>query len=452
MTAPGTPTVEGLTAALRAGTTSAADLVDDALARARRSPFGAFVELREEAARADAARVDAELRAGRDPGPLAGVPIGVKDVLDVAGMWTRLGTPGLGHHRAERDADVVARLRAAGAVVVGKTRTHELAWGMLTPGCRNPRDPARVAGGSSGGSAVAVAAGIVALAVGTDTGGSVRNPAALCGVVGLKTAVGTLATGGAAPLAPTQDTIGFLGSTVADCRAALAACGAAPNPAPNRRSATPRVGVLADKWARRVGEPVAAALATARDRCDATEIRLPYSELAPAASYVTMLAESARAWWAEARESPGSVSRTVRDLLRLGALVTPPDYARALRVRDVLLAQVREALAGFDALLLPSCAVTAAPAGTDAVDVAGRRVGIEAAHASMTALASVTGLPAVSVPGPPAADGLPTGVQVVAADEHTALAVAETVLDRPGWASLGSPQLNTSEQDQRWQP
>jgi Asp-tRNA(Asn)/Glu-tRNA(Gln) amidotransferase A subunit family amidase len=415
-----TLTIADQAAVLSAGTVSPAELVEQALTRAGelQPEIGAFVEL----------RTDARTEADHHGGALRGVPIAVKDVIDVAGMWTRNGTPGLGHRLAEADAEVIRRLRAAGAVVLGKTRTHELAWGMVTPGCRNPRDRARIVGGSSGGSAAAVAAGIVALAVGTDTGGSVRNPAALCGIVGLKTGMGTLDLNGVAPLAPTQDTIGFLGPTVADCRTALVACIGHRSAAPLRG----RIGVISDPWARRVDDAVAAAMDDARERLAAAgstvaDVHVPYAELAPAASYVTMLAESAAAWWPETDDAPASLSRTVRDLLRLGTRVNPADYARALRVRDVLRAEVGRLLTEFDALLLPSCPVTAAPIGAVRVNVAGREVPVETAHAAMTSLASVTGHPAVSVPGKPAPNGLPTGVQVIGAEEFTAMAVAELI-------------------------
>jgi Asp-tRNA(Asn)/Glu-tRNA(Gln) amidotransferase A subunit family amidase len=187
---------------VREGMASGTELVEAALARieALDGRLGAFVTPLGHRARAEAAARDAEQRRGAALGPLHGVPVAVKDLVDVAGTVTGAGSPKLAGNLAVRDAEVVTRLRAAGAVVVGKTRTHEFAYGVLTPGTANPWDRGRIAGGSSGGSAAAVAAGMVAAAVGTDTAGSVRIPAACCGVVGFKPTLGRVPIAGVWPL------------------------------------------------------------------------------------------------------------------------------------------------------------------------------------------------------------------------------------------------------------
>ena len=167
--------------------------------------LGAFVEL---AAVADP---------GPGTGPLAGVPVAIKDVFDVAGQRVGNGTAGFGHRTADHDSAAWGRLRSAGAVMVGRTRLPELAWSVVTPGCRNPWSPDRGVGGSSGGSAVAVASGAAKVALGTDTGGSIRIPAALCGLAGLRPTAGTISRLGVTPLAPTMDTVGPLALTAADC-------------------------------------------------------------------------------------------------------------------------------------------------------------------------------------------------------------------------------------------
>ncbi|HEX9342447.1 MAG TPA: amidase family protein, partial [Actinomycetota bacterium] len=160
---------------MNAASSSSAEQVEEALGRieALDGRLGAFVTVLAEQARAEAAERDAERAAGRVRGPLHGAPVAVKDLIDVAGVVTSAGSPKLAGNRAERDAPVVARLREAGAVLIGKTRTHEFAYGVLTPGTVNPWDETRIAGGSSGGSAAAVAAGLVRFAVGTDTAGSI---------------------------------------------------------------------------------------------------------------------------------------------------------------------------------------------------------------------------------------------------------------------------------------
>jgi hypothetical protein len=187
---------------IREGTASSAELVRAALARieALDGRLGAFVTLLADRTTAEAAARDLQRHRGAALGPLHGVPVAVKDLVDIAGTVTGAGSPKLAGNLAARDAEVVTRLRAAGAVVVGKTRTHEFGYGVLTPGTANPWDETRIAGGSSGGSAAAVAAGMVAAAVGTDTAGSVRIPAACCGVVGFKPTLGRVPTAGVWPL------------------------------------------------------------------------------------------------------------------------------------------------------------------------------------------------------------------------------------------------------------
>ncbi|GHH86005.1 amidohydrolase [Streptomyces sulfonofaciens] len=237
-------TVAGLAALLRAGGLTAADLTERSLEAIARldGRLGAFVTVDAEGARRAARQADAELAAGRDRGPLHGVPVAVKDVIDVAGLPVTMGSAHFAGHVADTDAECVRRLRAAGAVVVGKTTTHEFAYGptgdrTANGPSRNPVDPTRMSGGSSGGSAVAVAAGMVPLALGTDTGGSVRIPAALCGVSGFKPAYGTVPTDGVFPLAASLDHVGVLARTPEDCRLGYEALAGARGPGPGTRSA-----------------------------------------------------------------------------------------------------------------------------------------------------------------------------------------------------------------------
>lgn len=405
--------------------TSTVDNVRCALDAAERTmrDYGAFVTVLRERALAEAAALECEPQRG----PMHGVPVAVKDNIDVAGAWTRCGTPGYGHHRAERDAEVVARLRAAGAVVIGKTRMHELAWGMTTPGCRNPHDPTRVTGGSSGGSAAAVAAGVIPVALGTDTGGSVRNPAALCGVVGMKTAVASLPLDGVAALAPTQDTVGVLAADTSWCRIALEALGM-----PRVEAQPRRIGLVADGWAQRVEPEAATAVADAADRLrtaavEVEPLEVRRSELASAASYVTMLAEAAHAWWDEERPPPpGALGKDIRRLLLTGRYVTKGEHARALVVRSTLRAELADVFERVDALLLATSPVTAAPADAGTVRSAGREVPVETAHSALTSLASVSGMPAMSVPAT-ASPGLPLGVQLIGPDHHALCALGDTL-------------------------
>jgi len=223
--APALPGIAATAARLRSGDVSASSLVEDALdGIARHNPrLNAFITVTTDLARADAAAADADLRTGVDRGPLHGIPISVKDLIDVAGYPTTAASRVRQFDVARADAVVVARLREAGAVIVGKTNLHEFALGPTSEDsaygpARHPRDAGRMTGGSSGGSAAAVAAGLGFASIGTDTGCSVRIPAALCGVVGLKPRYGDVPTDGVLALSRRLDHVGPLARSVADAR------------------------------------------------------------------------------------------------------------------------------------------------------------------------------------------------------------------------------------------
>ncbi|MCZ2403175.1 amidase [Paenarthrobacter sp. Z7-10] len=208
---------------IRGGEITAVEITEQALAAAHGlgTELNCFVTVDDDGARRAARLVDAELAAGLDRGPLHGIPVGIKDMIATAGLATTMGSRHFAGHVPHIDAAVVSSLRTAGAVILGKTQTHEFAYGptsdrAATGAARNPQDPSRMTGGSSGGSGAAVAAGIVPLALGTDTGGSVRIPAALCGTVGLRPSQGAVDVQGVFPLAPTLDVVGPLAGSVAD--------------------------------------------------------------------------------------------------------------------------------------------------------------------------------------------------------------------------------------------
>src|SRR5689334_2247584 len=231
---------------------TASDLLDASLAAIAEhgARTNAFILVDEVGARQAARAVDDERRRGIDRGPLHGMPISIKDLIDVAGQPTTAASRVRAGHVATRDATVVQRLREAGAVIIGKTNLHEFAMGTTSEdsaygAVRNPRDPTRSAGGSSGGSAVAVATGMGLGSIGTDTGGSIRIPAAACGVVGLKASLGEIPTDGVIPLSRTTDHVGPLGRTVQDVAWLWAAMADQPLTAVEPRdAATLRVGRL----------------------------------------------------------------------------------------------------------------------------------------------------------------------------------------------------------------
>src|SRR5437763_1224895 len=236
---------------------------------------------------ADAESADRDLAAGRDCGALHGIPVAVKDVIDVAGVPTRNGAPGYADRIPGVHATVWRALRDAGAVLIGKTRLSALALDLRTPGCANPRDATRTCGGSSGGSAAAVAAGIVPVALGTDTSGSVRVPAALTGTVGLRPTYQALPYDGVSPLSPSQDTVGILANTAGDCLLALEVMrrGAGLSPAGGAvAEGRLRLGVP-ELWRDSVGTDVATVFGALCEslacRYYVRECRLDPAELAP---------------------------------------------------------------------------------------------------------------------------------------------------------------------------
>ena len=344
-------------------------------------------------------------------GPLAGRPVAVKDIVAVEGLPTRCGSPSTSDAPARQDAALVGRLRAAGAEVFATAQCLEFAAGFANPrvgDTRNPRDPARTSGGSSGGSAALVAAGVCDLAIGTDTGGSIRIPAAYCGVVGLKPTYGLVPTDGVFPLAPSLDHAGTLTATAADSIAMLQAIAGPLAALP--AVGVPVVGVLSAQLADPSVTPeVREAVQLALDRLAAAGWQL--REVKP-----PWLAEPQR--WEEAltvivaREAATShagldtsqYAAGTRALLALGATVTPEQYASARAAQAELSTAVGETLSGVDALAGPTVGYCAPeqdpPFGT----------GDDNAEGRFTGPYNLTGHPAVSIPVP--APGLPVGLQL----------------------------------------
>jgi 2-dehydropantoate 2-reductase len=366
----------------------------------------------------------------RSPGgPLSGRPVAVKDIIAVRGLPTRFGTPAAGDGAAgdtpaATDAPLVARLRAAGAEVFATAQCLEYAAGFANPrvgDTRNPRDPSRTSGGSSGGSAALVAAGVCDLAIGTDTGGSIRIPAAYCGVVGLKPTYGLVPAEGVFPLSPSLDHAGTLTATAADGIALLQAiAGELPAAPVVRRTATsasgngtPVIGLLSAQLADPSVTPeVGLALRAALDGLAAAgwelrEIGDPWLAELPRWEEALAVIVAREAAASHAGRDTSQYAEGTRALLAFGAAVTDGEYARAQAARDELTAAVSASLAGVDALAGPTVGYTAPeqdpPFG----------VGDDNAEGRFTGPYNLTGHPAVSVPVP--APGLPVGLQLAAA-------------------------------------
>jgi aspartyl-tRNA(Asn)/glutamyl-tRNA(Gln) amidotransferase subunit A len=438
-------TVQEFAQALRARRISASEMVDQCLKRiaADNSRLNAFILVTAEEARREAAQADRELAAGRDRGRLHGVPYSVKDLFDVAGMPTTAASRVREGHRAAADAPAIAAMRAAGAVMVGKTNLHEFAFGTTNEEsafgpARHPLDPARSPGGSSGGSAVSVAAGMALVTLGTDTGGSIRIPSAACGLVGLKPGLGEIATAGVVPLSRTLDHVGPLAPSVSDAWSVhQALSGATVNGVLNVTAlGGARIAVLRRYFCElldpEVGGRFEAALAALADAGALIgEAEVPHAALV-APIYLHIVFAEAAAYHATTLETmPDRYTAPVRLRLETARYVLAEDYLRAMEGREVLRREVDRALEGVAALALPSLPIPAPPIGATTVDVGGRREPVRNVMLRLTQLFNLTGHPAVSLPCGHTKDGLPVGLQLVGRHGETralmqlALAVEE---------------------------
>jgi aspartyl-tRNA(Asn)/glutamyl-tRNA(Gln) amidotransferase subunit A len=393
--------------------------------------LNAFLLVTAERARAEARAVERELAAGRARGPLHGVPLALKDLFDTAGLATTAGSRILAGNVPARDAFVVERLREAGLVLIGKTHMHEFAFGTTSDNphagpCRNPWDRTRSPGGSSGGNGAALAAGLCAAALGTDTGGSIRIPAAACGVVGLKPTLGRVSRRGVVPLSWSFDTVGPMARTVEDVALLLdaiagpdgedEACSRRPAEAFGREL---EAGVrdlalgVPDEWFFDDVEPdivaaVEAALA-ALERAGGRRVAVATPGMAEAhtAHHAILAVEAAAFHGRWLRERPDDYGDDVRRGLELGSFVPGVDYVNARRQQTVTRGTFAAALARADVLVTP-----ALPAAPPRVGEPMSREPAVAWNRLLTPF-NLAGLPALSVPCGFDGAGLPVGLQVV---------------------------------------
>jgi aspartyl-tRNA(Asn)/glutamyl-tRNA(Gln) amidotransferase subunit A len=447
---------------LRAREVSAEALARDALARiaARDGALHAFVLVTEDRALDDARRADAELKAGRDRGPFHGIPYALKDIYDTAGIRTTCHSKLRLNVVPKTDSVAAARLREAGGVLLGKLATHEFAIGgpsfdLPFPPARNPWNPEHVTGGSSSGSGTAIAAGMVRMAMGSDTGGSIRGPAAWCGTVGIKPTYGRVSRRGVFPLSWTLDHVGPLTRSVQDAAITLQVLAghdpqdpaSANVPVPDYSAdlekgvAGLRIGIpraFFTKASATTPEVVAGLERTAAQLREAgavvEDIELPDYALFAAAGRIIMTAEAFAIHEADMQNRLLDYGEITAGRFILGAAITAVDLVHALRARRELTDAVTAALQRYDALMSLS-ALTTAPRFDQPTD------SLSSASPIQTIPFNVTGHPAISIPTGLGANGLPIGVQIAgrAFDEPTVFRIARTIEKLSGWESVKLP-------------
>jgi aspartyl-tRNA(Asn)/glutamyl-tRNA(Gln) amidotransferase subunit A len=410
--------VVGLAERLRAGELSPPEAVQSYLDRIERidGALNSYITVRGEEALAEAGA----LEQADERGPLWGVPVAVKDVIDVAGTRTTAASKILADNVAVRDAETVERLRLAGAVLLGKLNTHEFAYGAMTTSphfgpAHNPWSLDRTCGGSSGGSGAAMAAELAAGTLGTDSAGSVRIPAAFCGVTGLRPSTGLVSNRGVVPVSWSIDAVGPIARSAEDCALLLDVI-ADTSTDLGGGVAGLRIGVveaLLDRADPRVAAVVQAAvdeLAALGATLEPTEV--PLLEEAGTINQLVMLPEATNVHLRRLREQLADYGPDVRARLLAGLLLPPTAYVTGLRARRWFDDRLRKLFASFDLLVAPAMPITAPPLGEDAVEVRGETMPYRLALIPFNSPWSLAGLPAASLPCG-FVDGLPVGLAVV---------------------------------------
>jgi 1-carboxybiuret hydrolase len=441
---------------------SALDAIEAALARIAKhdSVLNSFTDVTAERARAKAREVDAALAAGKNPGPLAGVPFAVKNLFDVRGLSTRAGSKiNRDLPAATRDATLIERLEAAGAVLVGALNMGEYAYDFTGENIhdgpsRNPHDPTRMSGGSSGGSGSAVGGGLVPIALGSDTNGSIRVPSSFCGIFGLKPTYGRLSRARSFPFVASLDHLGPFARSTGDLALAYdamqgpdaddAACTMRPvepvTPLLAQDISGLRVAIAGGYFQNNVFPEAVEAVARVAKALNATRtVEIPEAARARAAAYVISTTEGASLHLDRLRKRPNDFDPAVRDRLIAGAMVPAPLVDRAQKFRRWYRARVLELFKTVDVILAPATPCVAPKLGQVTFTLDGVELPVRANIGIHTQPISFIGLPVVAVPVP--LEPMPIGVQVIAAPwrEDIALRVAYA-LEKMGVAAAPGPR------------
>ena len=459
--------VSQLDEAYRGGQVSPVEVVRHTLDRiAGLDPaLNSYLTVTAEHALQRARQAEAEIRSGRRVSPLHGVPYAAKDLLNTKGIRTTVGSRILADNVPAHDAAVVEKLTAAGAILLGKTGLHEWAYGITSSNphfgpVRNPWNPEHIPGGSSGGSAAALAAGLCSFSLGSDTGGSIRIPAALCGIAGLKPTFGRISRDGAFPLGHTLDTLGPFGLTVKDTALVYQAIAGRDEADPStleRPVELPRfkhapdlrgvviglpLGFYYEWLATDVDNAVEAALRVLGELgAELREVSVPDIEMANSLHRLILLAEATSVHRRRLEERREEFGDDVRSLLDQGRFVLATDYLDAQRLRRRFCQDFSRALENVDAMVLPAVPIPTARIGELDVEVNGRLENVRLATTRNIRALNLTGLPVLSVPCGFHGDGLPIGLQIVgrAFDERRILEIGHAYEAATQWHLQAPP-------------
>lgn len=455
-------TASEIASAVAARKMSALEATDAALARIKQHDgvLNSFTDVTADRARAKARAIDADIAAGKQVGPLAGVPFAVKNLFDVAGLATRAGSKiNRDHAPAKRDATLIERMEASGAVLVGALNMGEYAYDFTGENVhdgpsRNPHDTTRMSGGSSGGSGSAVGGALVPIALGSDTNGSIRVPSSFCGIFGLKPTYGRLSRARSFPFVASLDHLGPFARSTTDLALAYDAMQGpdAEDSACTMRGLEPtlpllanpvsdlRIAVAGGYFQSNVFPEAVEAVSRVATALGATQVvDVPEAARARAAAYVITTTEGASLHLDRLRQRPNDFDPAVRDRLIAGAMVPAPLVDRAQKFRRWYRAQLAEIFKSVDVLLAPATPCTAPKLGQVNFNLDGVELPVRANIGIHTQPISFIGLPVVAVPVP--LEPLPIGVQIIAAPwrEDIALRVAHA-LEKMGAVSAPPPR------------
>ena len=418
---------------------SPVELLDSVLhqIQAHNDDVNAYITILEDESREAAKKAEREIAQGKYRGPLHGIPMGLKDLFYTAGIRTTAGSAILKDFVPDTDATVVRKLKDAGVILTGKLNMHEYAFGATNENphygpSRNPWDTARMTGGSSGGGGAAVAAGLSVATLGTDTGGSIRTPSALCGIVGLKPTFGRVSKHGVVPLSWSLDHVGPMARSVADAAVLLQAiAGFDPQDAASKNAAVDTYAPVASMDAKTlvVGVPgnyyfdgvdpqveanVRAAIAAlAAQGARVVEVSIPELALAMFAELVTISAEASAYHHDTFTKHAREYGADVRVLLEGGELLTAVQYLKAQQSRRLLQEAMLKVLSGVDVLVAPTLPFTAPPIGEGHVEISGQLKDFTMECVRFAAPCNLTGFPSLSLPVGFSSAGLPIGMQII---------------------------------------